>query len=217
MFSSLEVWHDDADRTPSAQMAADEALLRCAAVPTVRTYRWATPAATFGYSQKIADVRDRSGRLPVVRRWTGGGIVLHGNDLTVALAIPASFAPTGCKAGGIYREIHGAILRGLEEKIPDARLAQAADCRQGLACFEAPALDDIIAGGLKICGGALRRGRSGILYQGSLQYRDEVDGHAVCRALSSVLRDHRDISRVEELASRLEVEKYGTDHWNMLR
>ncbi len=217
MFSSLDFWDDDVERTPAGQMAADEALLRCAVAPSARLYRWASPAATFGYSQKIADVRARTGQQPVARRWTGGGIVFHGDDVTIALAIPASYAQPGAKAGVIYRQIHGAIQKVLAERIAGARLALPADCSEGLACFEAPVQDDIIAGGRKICGGALRRGRSGILYQGSLQARGEVRGNALCRALAPVVSRLRDITRVEELASCLESEKYGTDQWNALR
>ena len=217
MFSSLDVWDDRADRSPAGQMALDEALLLVAKNPCLRLYRWSAPAATFGYAQRLADVRLRVGALPLVRRWTGGGIVFHGADLTLALAVPAGVEICRKNSGDIYHEIHRALLRGVREFIPNARLAEPSDCLAGPACFEAPALHDLLSGGVKICGGALRRSRLGILYQGSLHIDQTDCADVIARAFSVAAGPLLQTRLVEDTATALETEKYGSSVWNDLR
>ena len=70
-------------------MAIDEALLETAVIPTIRFYRWRSPALSFGYFGKFSDVAIYAAERDLVRRWTGGGIVFHGDDLTYSIVIPA--------------------------------------------------------------------------------------------------------------------------------
>ena len=83
-------------------MAADFLLLRRHPRPAVarfRHYGWRAPAFTFGYSQRIAFVREQLAaavagevRPPeLCRRPTGGGVVDHRDDWTYALVIPVSY------------------------------------------------------------------------------------------------------------------------------
>ncbi|MEI6278974.1 MAG: hypothetical protein WCQ16_06280 [Verrucomicrobiae bacterium] len=215
MFSLLQIWEDDAVRSPSAQMAMDEALLLLSSHPVLRTYRWAAPAVTFGYAQRHADVGSLAGSLPAVRRWTGGGTVFHGSDLTLTLAVPAPHPLCSECPAMIYREIHQALLIVLREDAPAVRLADVEDCRPGPACFDSPALHDILLGGKKICGGALRRGKSGILYQGSLH--GEVPAPALARALTKSSAPFVPGPPLELASSRLDLEKYATEGWNRMR
>jgi len=217
MFPSLDVWEDRLARSPAGQMALDEALLLGARDPSLRLYRWAVPAATFGYAQRLADVRPRAGALALVRRWTGGGIVIHGGDLTLALAVPARFDFCRQKPVEIYHRIHSALLPALAEFFPGVRLAVPADCRIGPACFEAPAPDDILSGGVKICGGALRRGRHGILYQGSIALAGADCSASIAHAFSADIRINSQAAQIEKMALRLTAEKYATAAWNAMR
>ena len=217
MFSCIDVWDDRLERSPAGQMAVDEALLLGAKNPSLRLYRWAAPAATFGYAQKLADVRHRTGALPLVRRWTGGGIVFHGADLTLALAVPAGFVLCQQRPAIIYQEIHHALLQAVRTFFQEARLAVADDCLVGPACFEAPALHDLISGGIKICGGALRRSKWGVLYQGSLHLSEPCSSDTIAGAFSKGVRPHSQTQAIERSAATLENEKYGTAAWNALR
>ncbi len=73
-------------------MAADEALLESAPElgrPVLRFYGWKESAATFGYSQKYADMEKLTPLRPLVRRPTGGGLVPHDADWTYSLVVPA--------------------------------------------------------------------------------------------------------------------------------
>ena len=215
MISELQLWEDNEERTPHGQMAVDEALLRLARCPVVRFYRWASPAITFGYAQRYADVRASAGALPAIRRWTGGGMVFHGEDLTMALAVPASHDFCRLQTGMIYQQIHRALLDAVVEICPDARLATSEDSRPGAACFQSPVLNDILNGGRKICGGALRRGRDGLLYQGSLH--GDFSELSLAKSLDGSVdffNPGKDLLREAEL---LETEKYGTEAWNQMR
>jgi len=193
-------------------MAADEALLVLSSQPALRIYRWAAPAVTFGYAQRYAEARDLAGSLPAVRRLTGGGTVFHGADLTLALAVPAPHPLCLERPEMIYRGIHQALLKALRDE--DARLAGAEDCRAGPACFESPALHDILRRGKKICGGALRRNRSGVLYQGSLH--GGVPHPLICSLADDVI-PFVPFPEFADLCRRLDEEKYATGEWNTKR
>ena len=92
LFARLDVYHDLTSRSAALNMAIDEALLEIASGPSIRFYRWDQPALSFGYFGKFADVANHAGEGDIVRRWTGGGIVFHGEDLTYSILIPANDA-----------------------------------------------------------------------------------------------------------------------------
>ncbi len=96
-------------------MAIDEALLETAQIPSIRFYRWDHPALSFGYFGEIRGSRAlRFSSANLVRRWTGGGIVFHGEDLTYSIVIPAN-DPTFCESSmSIYESVHRALCRCAE-------------------------------------------------------------------------------------------------------
>ena len=92
----LRIIHDGAHDGPT-NMARDEALLALVgegkSPPTLRTYLWSPPTISLGYFQKYADYErldPPAGELPVVRRQTGGGAILHDRELTYSITLPAS-------------------------------------------------------------------------------------------------------------------------------
>lgn len=215
-FSSLQLWEDAVERTAAGQMACDEALARRAGCPVLRVYRWANPAATFGYAQRIGELPVAARALNPVRRWTGGGVVYHGEDLTLALVVPSTEALAGRRSDGVYRAIHEAWVGVLRGVLPGARLVLPEECRSGGVCFESPVEYDIVDGVRKICGGALRRFRGGVLYQGSLQGRG-IDCWKLGGALAGDVQRFEGIDEIEREAAGLEREKYGTAAWRDLR
>src|SRR5512143_1067110 len=77
----------------SWNMAVDEHLYRLAAESSrtfLRFYRWERPTASLGYSQDASRVVDtefcRSHGIDIVRRMTGGKLVLHDRELTYSVA-----------------------------------------------------------------------------------------------------------------------------------
>ena len=78
-------------------MAVDEALLENFKendLPILRLYRW-EPALSLGRFSKIHKSVDKQElqkqKLSVVRRMTGGGVLVHGGDLSYTLLIPRTF------------------------------------------------------------------------------------------------------------------------------
>ena len=63
----------------------------------------------------------------LVRRWTGGGIVFHGEDLTYSLVIPGSDTAFAESSISIYEKIHRALCDALSETGQPAVVAGGAD------------------------------------------------------------------------------------------
>lgn len=158
-----------------AQMALDAALAQMEPADFVlRFYRWDGIAATFGYAQRFAEVeRSMPAELlrACTRRPTGGGIVLHVEDLTFSCVFPAGAT---LRPGDHYGRLHAAVRQSLLDLGVEATLClgsgDSAPSRDGRAtqCFAAPVSMDLLSGGGKILGGAIRRRGDTVLYQGSL-------------------------------------------------
>jgi len=95
-------------------MARDEALLRCVgrgeSPPTLRFYRWSPPTISLGYFQRYADLAalgSAAAGLPVVRRQTGGGAILHDQELTYSLTLPLDHLLIGKEGpNALYDHVH---------------------------------------------------------------------------------------------------------------
>jgi len=153
-----------------------------AAVPRFRHYEWRAPACTFGYSQKIATVREQiasllsSEHVELCRRPTGGGIVDHREDWTYALVIPRGHPLEELRAAQSYRAVHEALADALGEQGVDARikpceeLGDDASAAPAGVCFQRAEVFDVVHGtsGAKIAGAAQKRNKHGLLMQGSI-------------------------------------------------
>jgi lipoate-protein ligase A len=198
IFGALEVYHDAA-RSAAMNMAIDEALLEMANLPAIRFYRWRSPALSFGYFGRFADVVDYAAQRDLVRRWTGGGIVLHGDDLTYSIIVPRNDPVFARSSMSIYENVHRALCEALSVIAKHADLlAVAAVCdrrtiqdrsvhsweitgreinatvtdRRYNDCFANPVRADVMVNGRKVAGAAQRRTRAGLLHQGSIQQID---------------------------------------------
>jgi lipoate-protein ligase A len=224
LFGSLLVHRDLDSRSAALNMAVDEALLETATEPTIRFYRWNRLALSFGYFGKFADVA--SYERDIVRRWTGGGIVFHGNDLTYSLVIPANDRVSVETSMSIYEKTHSAICRALAATRKGAfQFAPALETRHSLKsaignrsfneCFANPAPADVVWNGRKIAGAAQRRTRRGLLQQGSIQNVNlsrEFEKNFAAQ-LSESQTDRTIDQKVLERATELATERYVTIAW----
>jgi len=164
-------------------MAYDEALARsflgqAGGVPTLRLFRWKPWAVSLGYNQNAADLdAGRCARegIDIVRRPTGGRAILHAQELTYSIALPA-----GRKTIlQVYNDIGRALVRGLTLFGVDVALQRSQpDFRSvyrqpsSIPCFTSSARYEIEHKGKKLVGSAQRRFSDGeheaILQHGSI-------------------------------------------------
>ncbi len=214
MLNALHIYHDDEPRSAAINMAVDEALLGFARVPSLRFYRWRAPSLSFGYFGTYSDVAAEQTARELVRRWTGGGIVSHGDDLTYSVVLPAADAAAFPSSRAVYAEIHGAIQRALGSD-SGAALVTAPAPKVSNACFANPVAADVVADGRKIAGAAQRRTRAGLLHQGSIRYEALLPEFEDLFAAQLCARAERRTSPRELLdkAEQIARERYATEAW----
>jgi lipoate-protein ligase A len=168
LFANLGLWIDPAPRDGPEQMACDETLMAEAGRPVLRVFRWRRPWISAGYfSDMDAAARVRPD-LPLCRRWTGGGIVVHEGDFTFALVVPRGEKLALERPPESYRFIHLALVEALRVLGISSALA-AEEPPADAECFARAVQHDVVAQGRKVAGGAQRRTRDGLLHQGSVQ------------------------------------------------
>lgn len=153
-------------------MEADLACLdevAAGADPVLRLYTWAGPALSLGRFQPDSDVdRDacRERGVEVVRRPTGGRALLHGGDLTYAVAMPRPAGEAG-HVDALYRTIAGALIAGLAELGVTATIGSDRGAA-GPACFATAQGADLRVGDRKVCGSAQVQRGAVVLQHGSV-------------------------------------------------
>jgi lipoyl(octanoyl) transferase len=215
MLERLEVYTDEQALSAPLNMAVDEALFEKASVPAIRFYAWARPALSFGYFGRLADARAAGSDRELVRRWTGGGIVLHGSDLTYSLVLPACHKSSAHPARKIYGEVHAALAAAFRQIGVTADLLEAPAPKISEACFANPVPADLVVGDRKVAGAAQRRTRVGLLQQGSIQFDDLPPDFAArfASALSSRVEFCSPEAETLRRAESIAMEKYGTRVW----
>lgn len=174
LFEKLKVWRDNESRSGPENMAVDEWLMKSVGDTAVlRLYSWMGDWVSVGYFQSLTDARKIFGEGPeYVRRWTGGGIVDHRNDLTYTLVIPRSHELAGKRGNESYCAIHREIARCLGEGGIGCDLTPDDSTNDSAACFEKPVAWDLLGDdGRKLAGAGQRRSRWGVLHQGSVMAR----------------------------------------------
>ena len=78
-------------------MAVDHALLETAnatGLISLRFYAWSQPTLSLGYFQSRSHRQQHSASLacPLVRRSTGGGAIVHDQEITYSLCVPSNQA-----------------------------------------------------------------------------------------------------------------------------
>ena len=164
----------------ATNMALDEAMIATAAESgntLIRLYSWNRPSVSFGRNQRCEGIYsaarcDATG-IPAVRRLTGGRALLHGRELTYAVAAPIAAAPT---LRGGYDAINALLLEALQSLgIPAERATPGPRTpTPGLApCFERPSAGELVVGTQKLAGSAQHRDGSAFMQHGSILLDDD--------------------------------------------
>ena len=226
LFARLEVIADEPPSDAALNMATDEALLEgLTDQPLLRIYGWQRKAVSFGYFDAVEPVRLAYPGRELVRRWTGGGVVEHGQDFTYSLMVPRTHALTALRAEESYRLLHGKVAEAIAAA--DPKLPAVEEHQPGAgptdptsrACFVNAVRYDLLLAGHKVAGAAQRRTRRGWLHQGSIQFPGGELGlyNQLRQTLPAVLGGEFDLRsiRPEEHAAARELvrSKYGTNDW----
>jgi lipoate-protein ligase A len=123
-------------------MAIDEALLEFTIIPTIRFYRWRSPALSFGYFGKFSDVA-----IYAVRARFGSALDWRWNrfsreDLTYSIVIPRNNPVFEESSIAIYEKIHLGLahaLNGLGQHAQVAGRRATPPRRRSAACLPTPA------------------------------------------------------------------------------
>ncbi|MCB9359435.1 lipoate--protein ligase family protein [Candidatus Woesearchaeota archaeon] len=141
------------------QMAIDETIaisrMKNIIPNTLRFYRWKPPAVTIGYFQSLekeVDVKKAEDLgIDIIRRYTGGGAVLHEHELTYSIVLSEDDLPKDIIKS--YEKICGAIILGLKKLGIDS---------------EFKPINDIVVDGKKISGNAQTRFGGIVLQHGTI-------------------------------------------------
>lgn len=162
-------------------MAIDEALLSSfeqSSQPVFRLYGWQPAALSLGRFQNAGEVLDidlcRAGRVPVVRRISGGGVIYHADELTYSLVCSPDQIPETDSIKDSFRVLTGFLLQFYRSLGLDA--VYALDVSAGAEklgqrtpfCFAGRESFDIIVNGRKIGGNAQRRLKRVVFQHGSI-------------------------------------------------
>ena len=176
---------DPLARDGATNMAVDEAILAGVATgqspPTLRFYAWEPPCVSIGYSQSMRQVVDldacRRDGVTWVRRLTGGRAILHTDELTYSIAVPALEKRV---LGGVvesYRRLSRGLLAGLfflGLEVVQAEAMQGKATDLSVACFDVPSHYEITVRGKKLIGSAQVRRQHAVLQHGALPLTGDV-------------------------------------------
>jgi lipoate-protein ligase A len=228
---------------PHWNMALDEALLDAhrPGELTLRLYAWQPHALSLGYFQPASEARQVLDAVPglvLTRRRTGGGAILHADELTYSLVADA---PQGTGSSRrLYTLMNRAIVEALAAKGVGAteRGGGAGALGHAFLCFERHADFDVTVGTNKIAGSAQARKGSALLQHGSILLGPPPLGgegltsasaeagkpltyselaplliDAARRAFEVPFPSERLSESLRERADALAAEKYGTEAW----
>ena len=198
-------------------MAMDQAWLEQSQTPVLRIYTWQQPTVTIGYAQSLPKLQDSLPDWPIVRRWTGGGVVFHQGDFTYSVIVPACQPWSEMTPLESYRRIHGSLAESLATHgHPGCRLAMPEDLIEGPFCFVAPALHDVIRGPVKVAGAGQRRGKLGFLHQGSVQQvriTEDFWPKWAATLATEVLETNKAPTAIMNRALELEAKRFSLAQW----
>lgn len=113
---------------------------------------------------------EESKRVPLCRRMTGGGRVLHGRDLMFTLIAPKDMHPRYKSVMDSYTQIHEVLQLALKAVGINAGFYQDdKPLPAGKDCFLFPITSDLAVSGKKIAGGGQKRSLGVLLHQESIQ------------------------------------------------
>ena len=207
---------DEAPLDGSWNMAEDEHLFRSLSEKPhtiLRFYAWKNPTVSLGYSQKVPEVVDiefcKKKGIDIVRRMTGGKLVLHNKEVTYSLTSSDTEIFTA-NLNDSYRLISEALMEGLKKIGLESSLASPAPqeyVRGNLPCFSYPSRNEVEVHGKKIIGSAQKRVGTKFLQHGSIPLEEDDDLLKSISSLEGADEKVRMISLTEALGRSIDFDR----------
>ncbi len=199
--------------TGAENMAIDEAVFEAQekkkSPPTIRFYTWKKPCLSLGYFQKafkeldLNQVKKKS--IDVVKRMTGGRVVLHIDELTYSVSATVSLL-SWCKTQRLsYEFISKSLLKtlqgmNLELNLSRSDLVERSEKKTMSPCFSSSARNEVVFENKKLIGSAQKRSAFAFLQHGSI----------LCSNKSKTVIDYLNLVPEDRNCARLELAKKAT-------
>ncbi len=151
--------------------------------PILHFYEWEEPSATFGLFVELNKFINSAGQAKIAfaKRPTGGGLIFHLWDFAFSILVGSNH-PDYPKNDILarYRMINSKLVDLLNPFIKrDPTLLQAEQEASSMVkrfCMASPTKFDVMVGGKKLVGSAIRAKKNGFLYQGTISlYKPDYD------------------------------------------
>lgn len=238
----------DPPASGSWNMAVDEAILRSAGdlgMPTLRFYLWSEPTLSLGYFQRYEErwQHAASRDCVCVRRASGGGAILHDQELTYSFIAPVADSRAS-HVTAWFDVFHESLISVLQGWGIEARLSgnpPPKGAPEPFLCFQRRHEVDVVVNGYKVCGSAQRRHQVAILQHGSVLLQrstaapelpglenlssQEISPPALIQAWGERLKMNFSTSYVDSplteqeiaLANQIEQDKFAAAAWTQKR
>ena len=222
-------------------MAIDEMLLQTGiqnsvSYPVLRFYGFRPNHATFGVGQRFVHSKTlqqlKREQKTLIRRPTGGGIVVHDLDLCYTVVLNVFSHTSFAQAEGSYEAIHQAVYAGFRRLGIGLEFSEEGVMtdRDEALCTEDVVKCDLLYQGRKLAGAAERRKEGYLLHQGFVSLKPFVHTRMEYfsffeKARQAIQEGFQDrfgvqlttgglfLEEANEVV-RLKKEKYGTEEWN---
>ncbi|MBU1667355.1 lipoate--protein ligase family protein [bacterium] len=178
--NQLQTWYlmDGVVNSASWNMAVDEALLysfKDHDIPILRIYGWenALSFGRFSKPDKIIDInRIKYNNISYVRRITGGGVLVHGNDISYTIIMPRKLLE-GRSIKENYYYLSGFLIKFYEKLALKAEFASTLNFNISSSdiCLAANEPYDIMINANKMGGNAQRYIKHTLLQHGTIPIR----------------------------------------------
>ncbi|MCX5642356.1 MAG: lipoate--protein ligase family protein [Candidatus Omnitrophica bacterium] len=142
--------------------------------PTLRFYRWNPPAVSFGSGQKPEEEANfdfcRQNGIDIVRRPSGGGAILHEDEITYSFTGQISDHPAFQDLLSSYYIIVEGLMAGLKKIGVNAEVrgGKSSGPERFIPCFALSSRHDLVVNDKKIIGSAQRRKKNAFMQHGSI-------------------------------------------------
>ncbi len=197
---------------PYKNMAIDEMLFMKAlernSIATFRFFTFNKRCISIGRNQRPENLPTEflKNKIEIVKRPTGGGAVLHDDDLCYSIVMPESYLGINNSLLASYGIITNGLKTGFELCGINVEYGKSiTDSAQPL-CFDQTLSYELTINGKKLVGSAQRRSKGILLQQGSIINAHKISQDKLIKALLEGLRTSLGIEYVYEPLTEDEIE-----------